>query len=313
MPFRGKRRRFGSRYPRRFSRFGRRKSVKKRLVGTAGRAAARRRTPNMMCKDIGTIYPSCMVLRCRQSGLFSLGDASLNLTNAADAATGKYYFVTIPIQPTTTNGLTSSLTAITNSGTALNLQAYGLARLFNTAGATGVYQRACVLKCKVTAKLHLTMAQFATIGTRVPGGRWTHFLHTRDGDGEALTAPSTQALADRDWAQPDVRRRIKDTMLGTAYLNSTSVGINFNTLPPQRVVWRHTVWPHKELDMSFESYVSTESSFCVPGTVATNRSVLELGGYGNSCNGYSQPEASGSVYLDVEWTLLLKDPFASVI
>lgn len=276
---------------------------KKPVSRTAGRAAVQRSAPAALCRDLGSIYPSCLVLRCKQRGIFEAA-----VLDGTAVASDKYYWRSFPIFPSTANGTTALMTAFAG-GTAINLMPYGLSRIFGTSGTNGVYQRCCVLKARMFVRFTLRV-DVAGVTLDPLGGNWLHFQHTRDGDGEALAAPTTQALADRAFAQPDVRTRQKSLNEGIA---AYTAGTTHRTPRALIVSQRRVMWPHKELDQSFDNYVGQEVSFGDQGTRPSNFCVLELAGFGNSVNGSVTVENQGTLEMFVEYTLLLKDPYASIV
>lgn len=290
-------------------------NLKKRVVRTSARAAANPRAPNSMCRDIGTVYPSCMVLKCRQSFYGSLGNTTGVLPDGTSAV-DKYYsanFRCFPSSATVVSGNYGTFGGLAQLTTGSSVVAIppGLARVFNTAGTTGVYQRACVLSARFN--IRCTFQRLATTeGTNV-GGIWTHILHTRDSDGEAAPDMKTQAAADLLYCQPDVRRQLKDTTRNCSYIIGVPDPTSMNTqTASQKLRWKHTMWPHKELDQPFENYVSQDASFAAADGLATNRCSLELRGFGNSTASQWIPENCGVFHCDLVYTLLLKDPFATV-
>lgn len=287
-------------------------NMRKKVVRTAKRSAARPLMPNQMCRDLGNVYPSCLVLKCRQSWFGSMGDTAGALP-AGTAANDKYYSCNFRCFPSNAagagGGTFSALSLLVTYGSSLTAIPPGLARVFNTAGATGVYQRCCVLSCKYVIKCALTRTINAENG--LPCGRWMHLLHTRDSDGESAPDLKSQATADTTWCQPDVRRKFKDGTASQVYVVGAAAGSMNTRYPAHRFTWRHTLWPHKELDQPFENYISQDASFAVADNVPTNRASLELRGFGTGGN-FFLPESVGVMNVELVYTLLLKDPFATV-
>lgn len=308
------RRRYGSR------KYGYKKrrsppNLKKRVVRTSARAAANPRAPNAMCRDIGTVYPSCMVLKCRQSFYGSLGNTGGVLSDGT-TATDKYYsanFRCFPSSATVVSdnyGTFGGLAQLVQGSSVVAIPP-GLARVFNTAGTTGVYQRACVLSARFHFRCTLQRVR-ANQELGNPGGRWMHMLHTRDSDGETAPDIKTQAAADLLYCQPDVRRQIKDTTRNLTYVVGAAAGSMNTQTASHKLRWKHSLWPHKELDQPFENYVSQDGSFAVADGKPTNRCSLELRGFGNANGGTWDPENNGTFHCDLVYTLLLKDPFSTV-
>jgi hypothetical protein len=289
-------------------------NLKKRVVRTSARAAANPRAPNSMCRDIGTVYPSCMVLKCRQSFFGSLGNTGGILSDGT-VAQDKYYtanFRCFPSSATVASGNAGTFGTLAQlvQGSSVVAIPPGLARVFNTAGTQGVYQRACVL----SARFHLrcTLQRIVSGEANNTGARWIHILHTRDADGETAPDIKTQAAADLLYCQPDVRRQVKDTTRNLSYVVGAAAGSMNTQTTSQRLNWRQTMWPHKELDQPFENYVAQDASFAVADGLPTNRVNLELRGYGNANGGQWMVENQGCFHCDLVYTLLLKDPFATV-
>lgn len=288
-------------------------NMRKKVVRTAKRSAARSLMPNQMCRDLGNVYPSCLVLKCRQSFFGSIGDTAGLISNGT-TATDKYYsanFRCFPSSATVVSGNYGTFGGLAQlvAGSSVVAIPPGLARVFNTSGATGVYQRACVLSGKFIIRLNLQRILNSELACF--GGRWIHLLHTRDSDAETAPDLKTQATADTTYCQPDVRRKLKDTTRNLAYVSGA--GESMNTVSAsQKFTWRHTLWPHKELDQPFENYISQDASFAVADNVPTNRCSLELRGFGNSNSGANIVENTGLMHVDLVYTLLLKDPFSTV-
>lgn len=307
-------------------RYGRRKygykkrryppNLKKRVVRTSGRAAANPRAPNSMCRDIGNVYPSCMVLKCRQSFFGSLGNTGGTLPDGTTAS-DKYYsanFRCFPSSATVVSdnyGTFGGLAQLVQGSSVVAIPV-GLARVFNTSGATGVYQRACVLSARFNIRCTLQGLRSNSEAVNY-GARWIHILHTRDSDGETAPDMKTQAAADGLYCQPDVRRQVKDSTRNCTYLVGAAAGSMNTQTASQKLHWRHTLWPHKELDQPFENYVAQDASFAASDNKPTNRCSLELRGFGNANAGQWYPENMGVFHCDLVYTLLLKDPFASVV
>lgn len=186
----------------------------------------------------------------------------------------------------------------------------GLARVFNTSGATGVYQRCCVLSGKFVIRMKFQRLSNAELINM--GANWMHLLHTRDADAEQAPDLKTQAIADTTYCQPDVRRKLRDTTRNLTYVVGAAAGSMNTQTAAQKVTWRHTLWPHKELDQPFQNYVSQDASFAVADNIPTNRASLELRGFGSSNSGYNMPETYGLMDVDLVYTLLLKDPFSTI-
>lgn len=289
-------------------------NLKKRVVRTAGRAAARPNMPNQMCRDLGNVYPSCMVLKCRQSFFGSLGNTGGVIPDGTTAS-DKYYsanFRCFPSSNTVVSGTGGTFITLAQlvQGSLITAIPPGLARVFNTSGATGVYQRACVLSARFN--IRCTLQRRGVTEAENTGGRWIHILHTRDSDGETAPDMKTQALADGLYCQPDVRRQVKDSTRNVTWLAGAAAGSLNSQTASQKVHWRHTLWPHKELDQPFENYVAQDASFAASDGLPTNRASLELRGFGNANAGQWYPEDMGVFHCDLVYTLLLKDPYATI-
>lgn len=306
------RRRYGKKYGYKKRRYP--PNLKKRVVRTSARAAANPRAPNAMCRDIGTMYPSCMVLKCRQSFFGSLGDNVGTIANGTTAA-DKYYSANFRCFPSNntfasgTGGTFSQLTQLTQGSTITAIPP-GLARVFNASGAAGVYQRACVLSARF--RFRMTLMRVASGEGVNPGGRWTHILHTRDADAEIAPDMKTQSAADGLYCQPDVRRQLKDTTRNLTYMVGGAAGSMNTQTASQKVRWNLALWPHKEADQPFETYIAQDGSFAVYDNIPANRASIELRGFGNAVSGNWYPENIGVFHCDLVYTLLLKDPYATV-
>lgn len=290
-------------------------NIKKRVVRMGAKAAANPRAPNSMCRDIGNVYPSCMVLKCRQSFFGSLGNTG-GLLSDGTTATDKYYsanFRCFPSSATVVSGNYGTFGGLAQlvQGSSVVAIPPGLARVFNTSGATGVYQRACVLSARFNFRCTLQrIVGNSEVGNI--GARWMHILHTRDADAEVAPDIKTQSAADGLWCQPDVRRQMHDSTRNLTYVVGAAAGSMNTQTTTQKLRWRHTLWPHKELDQPFENYVSQDGSFAVSDNFPTNRASIELRGFGNANGGQWYAENQGVFHCDLVYTLLLKDPYSTV-
>lgn len=304
-------------------RFGRRKSsnVKKRVVGMAGRAAARRFRGTPMCKDLGALTPKCLATKVRQHATLPAGGTlGSALAMAVGGITTDRYYNNIlwcyPYQPFVNYSTVAGYSACSGS-------AIGWAKLIGTTGATALFKRCCVLNVNMVLTLSFSTEIAENDGksspqsiTNQPTTLGYHYFHPRSNDESALPNPTSTALNDQTFCQPDVLKKVAGRDMsqvlvyqGDAAATTTS---RCNIYPGSRVVWRKTVWPHKVLDIPFSQYVGDENSFGTSSALPTNYACVDVAGFFSSLNGAMSPPENARIECYLTWTLLLKEPWSNV-
>lgn len=246
---------------RKFSGRGRykRSNYKKKLVGGAARAARSSYTNTPMCRDLGSIWPSCLITKLRFRAIVPLDyrTATVSMTeNANDSTSYSAFFTFWPNYGTggTPNpcgplvavpyGATSSTAAPSATGfTAATAEAMGIDKLLSegkSGSATGPYSRCCVLSAKfkhtVTAAHASITVGDAKVPFTCPG---EHYLHPMCSKDQIITAITSQATSDGFWNQPDVRRKYSTGRAHGYALNNSGGAETVAVAPPAAsVVWR---------------------------------------------------------------------------
>lgn len=318
-----KRRKFGYR-----GKFKRR-NYKKRLVGGAARAARSSYTNTPMCRDLGSIWPSCLITKIRFHAVVP-ADYRTQLTDGGMTSTtgeGTSYSAFINMWPNYSATPTGVLKPATYGGTAsteYKLASYtgwsvdttdsmGVDKLLaegKSGSATGPYSRMCVLAANyryTLSFLHKQSQAATTPLSFVPPSE--HFLHPMCSKDQIITPITTQSHADSFWNQPDVQRRYKAGSVGVA-LGTTSGATQTHTIPGVSVQWRGKIWPHKLLDKTFTDYVSDDSSFGTYVAYPTNFVGHQLGGLlmnNGQASASFVPPGIGVLHINIVFTCLFKD------
>jgi len=316
-----KRRKFGYR-----SKFKRRGNYKKRLVGGAARAARSSYTNTPMCRDLGSIWPSCLITKIRFHAVVPLDFRTQSSSLTSTANEGRSYSAFVNMWPNYSATPTGVLKPATYGGTAsteYKLGSYtgwsvdttdsmGVDKLLaegKSGSATGPYSRMCVLAAnyRYTAVAHHLQSQTLALPySFMPASQ--HMLHAMCSKDQIITAITTQSSADSFWNQPDVKRQFKSSSRGVA-IGTTAGATQTHTLPGCTVQWKGKIWPHKLLDKTFTDYVSDDSSFGTYVAYPTNFVGHQLGGFfpymGDSTN-WAPPNV-GSLHINLVFTCLFKD------
>jgi len=317
-----KRRKFGYR-----SKFKRRGNYKKRLVGGAARAARSSYTNTPMCRDLGSIWPSCLITKLRFHAVvpadFRTQDIEGGLTATGSAGTSYSSFINMwpnysatPTGPltqasyggtNTTEYKLASYTAWTN----VTAQAMGIDKLLaegKSGDATGPYSRCCVLSVQYRYTLSFfhkrVEAGTTPVAVVTPS---QHILHPMCNKDQIITAVTNQSHMDAMWNQPDVQRRYRQHPVGVQ-LGTTSGATQTYGIPGVSVQWKGKVWPHKLLDKTFTDYVSEDSSFGTYVAAPTNFVGHQLGGFFSNfdTSKYLSPNV-GHLHINMVFTCLFKD------
>lgn len=243
-------------------------------IRAAARAATSAYTNTPMCKDLGKLWPECMVLKLP----FHATHQAVNINATATiAAAGAYHwsYQYYPITGNANNGLFGGTgcpgapaTFLDGSGSGFTVPtrgAQGVARLLSAAGGAGVYQNMCVLRAKGRATLCLQGATGANLAAvdQVGVAPGVHFMHHVNNTDAFYTVPTNAASADDFWNQPDVRRKYTTGDAGGANSTAPNLAGTTSWIPSklQKVSWPIDVMPHKLLRMGFSEYVSDARSF----------------------------------------------------
>lgn len=320
-------RRFGRRrfsrkagYGRRRSKYGRRRmSVKRRIVGASARAAKSTYTGTPMCRDLGTLWPSCMITKLRYHAMMQPfnGSATLGLQSGVR---GYYYNNVLNMYPTPgavtnaatfANGATSNWVDASAAGTSVlsTTGAAGIARLLGSPGAssTTMYQRCCVLSARVVLTIELQPNQISTTNGIFGTGKSYHFLHPLSLTDSTYAAPSSPAATDSFWNQPDVRKKLAGPVTGINMANSSTSNTAYGVAKPGTLVrWKHVIWPHKVYDMPFEEYVGDNGSFGTNASYPTRMGALQFGGFCPSNTNIDGCQI-GLIHTEIIFTCLFKD------
>lgn len=278
---------------------------------SARAGAVTRQVKQSMCKNLGTAFPGCLVTKFRMHGLYAL-QGSPSLTDGTAIATDKYYSRPLTIHPWQLAPSFANIVGLSSNAAVPP----GFNRLWGDSG-TGMYELGCVIKCSLIMKYHLHYERISNAPLQLPvGAPWVHFHHLRANGQDALPAPTTQALADTAYCQPDVRRKVIGT---TNNLEAVSNGNQAaNTTPSvshfptkQQFRWKRIIFPHVVVDQPFNQFVGTAGNFAVKDALPTSYALLDVAGFGNSANGATAVENRGLVELDAVFTVVLKDPYSN--
>jgi hypothetical protein len=239
------------------------------------------------------------------------------------------YYASSSIGPLS-NSTFGTIATFGYAGTAANgltpqaSSAVGVARLFGAATgaavANTVYQRMAVLSCAMKCRTDLwtcstsasptataLAAQIAMLPTQ-------HYFHPMGYKDAPYTAPSTCALNDSFFAQPDVSRKVAGRVSSSFAGSSGTPATTYAGMAPAcSVRWSRNLYPHKLLNMGFDEYVSADSSFGTTAALPSNFTGVQLAGFSPAMavsSGTSTIVGSmgyGTHTLDLVFTVLLKD------
>lgn len=301
------------------------------MIPVSAAGALKRKTTNALCKDLGVLTPNCMVIKVRQSGLCSGNNPSAvgaltTGTAPGGSAADRAYNIFLRLFPFGgASGLLANVTDHSGAGTAWTekaANAVGASRLVGTVGSTALYKVYTTLRVQGYITLEFSHSNGTVISdaadiAHVPTRAGVHFYHVRDVGETAPTVPTSQALCDISFAQPDYRRKLT-TGLPTgdmAYrttIPDEKASFGYVQVPSTTVKWKVDHWIHKILDMSYPSYVSDGNSFAALNAAPTNYAILDLMGYFNSFYGVRQPPTVCYMRYNLVWSVLLKDPLPNI-
>lgn len=317
-----KRRKFGYR-----TKFKRRGNYKKRLIGGAARAARSSYTNTPMCRDLGMIWPSCLITKLRQVAYlpadFRSGVQGL-ITSTTDEGSSYSSFITYwpadvgaaigPFRACPYSGSTAATAYADKQGfTALAAtDALGIDKLLVAAGSSPAapYSRCCVLSAKysITFSFFHGTSQTTYIPMPImPPSR--HMLHPMCNKDVVITPVTTNATADAMWNQPDVSRRYLAAATGHAISGSSGTTATDTAIGGRSVRWKGTIWPHKLLDKTFTDYVADDNSFGTSAALPANYVGHQFGGFFSNLgetDNYFAPDR-GVMLVNVVYTCLFKD------
>lgn len=302
----------------------RRSNYKRRLVGGAVRAARTNYTGVGMCRDLGTIWPNCLIVKLRSHWRVGVMPNGPAMTDATDQ--GYWYdggwacypaFGTTcgPLVQTTYSGIAMGGSATVTGFTPVSAQALGIDKLLAEAKASpsAPYSRCCVLSVAVK-QTHSYNHTFGSIAAAtqsrpiVPDSE--HVLHMMNNQDVPINSPTTQANMDSAWNQPDVKRKKLLSKAMTVSLNTDTPVNNMVVLPTVNHVWKYKVWPHKLLDKTFTDYVSEDTSFGTDTAFPSRLCGVQYVGFfpknGVDSNNYLPP-TRGVVTVNAIWTCLFKN------
>lgn len=308
------RRRFSSR-----RRFG---SVKKRIVGTAARAAKRTFKGTPMCKDLGTLVPKCCVVKLRYhfSG-YPKTDDSATLTNGTSNSYEKYYaapgIFLYPYRPHAAYDAGSDAKGLTVAATA----AVGWTKMIGSTGAASMFGRCCVLSVdyvvtlRFSSNIQVSDGKETTYTTQSKSTAGYHYLRLRDQSESVSASPTTVTLNDSMFCQPEMRKQVKGGLYSQLvfYNGDEAAGgtHGHETWPGSTVIWRGKAWPHKIMDVPFSQYVGDDSSFGTSAAYPTNYGILDLAGWFPSPGGANIAPTIGKLEAYYVYTCLFKEPWTN--
>lgn len=317
---------------RKFSGRGRykRSNYKKRLVGGAARAARSSYTNTPMCRDLGSIWPSCLITKLRFHAVVPADYRTGSSAMTGTANQGTSYSSFFNFWPNYSTGGTPNpagpLVAATYGGTAATAcptvtgftpptaEAMGVDKLLaegKVGSVTGPYSRCCVLaanyKYTITAYHALSQGSLVPMPITLPSQQFLHPMCSKD---QIITVPTTQSTADSMWNQPDVQRKyVTRSTQGVMAVQNAGTTLVMPNLPATTCIWRGKIWPHKLLDKTFTDYVSDDSSFGTYNSMPTNFVGHQLAGFfsanGDTTNYVSPDDAV--LHINVVFTCLFKD------
>jgi len=315
--------------PRRYSSYGRRggyksyprppyrkkprmASIKKKVVGTAIRAATNRYTTPQMCKDLGTLWPGCITVKLKQHFNQPLNTSAGSIVPSANY---QAYIDVYPYQPFVNFG--STVTGYTS----VIHQPAGINRLINTSGTanTGIYTRMCCLRCDFDYMLDI---HGYTVGPPMSNGsapyqtlpQSTHYVRQFDNSTALGTKATTQAILDVVCEQGS-GVQYREMAVGPSMLNATATVGNTTVVAgcnkSQR--WKYSVFPHKLLDLPFDQYVANETSFGSATALPSDYAKVEIGGFVNNTINNGTANLLQFMRGTATWTVLFKDVNAAIV
>jgi len=287
------------------SRYSKRRKVgpRSKIVKGAARGAARSYTGTEMCKDLGAFIPNCMVIKLRQHFVTGANNGATAFGTGGIATDRHGRFILNLIVTQSCLGNTTPDTGYS----ANNVLPVGLARLVGASGSTSMYTSCCVLRVQGSLKFSFTNPVAAVL-TAPPYVAGQFLYRARDTSEGALTSPQSQAAADIQAVQPNTRCLDIARIQGTQLLTSGAI-----PTPTISIVQRIDHWIHNLTDQSFASYVSDPGSFAATAAAPSNYANVDCAWFFNSQNGTYAPPGQGVVVGSLVFTLLCKDPLATLL
>lgn len=280
-----------------------------------------------MCRDLGSIWPSCLITKIRFHALVPADYRTQDLHGLMTGTSGSGFsyssfvnfwpnYATTPTGPltvqtfggaATTEYKLASYTAWSN----VTAQGMGVDKLLaegKSGSATGPYSRMCVLSANYRYTLSFMHKRHDTATSPVafvPPSQ--HCLHPMCNKDQIITAVTNQSTMDAMWNQPDVQRRYRGAAQGVQ-IGTTSGATQTFSIPGATLQWKGKVWPHKLLDKTFTDYVSDDGSFGTYIAMPTNFVGHQLAGFFPNYdeNNFLPPNA-GMLHLNIVFTCLFKD------
>lgn len=273
------------------------RTYKKRLIGGAARAARSTYTNTPICRDLGMLWPSCLITKLRYHAFlpadFRTGTGAV-ITNTADEGHSYSAFFTFwpadvgigigPLRGCTYGGGTSATAYANKTGfSVLTNDAMGIDKLLAAAGAgaaTGTYSKCCVLSARYQFTISMFHGSSDTDLLPIPMAPPSmHMLHPMCNKDPVITPLTTTVSVDSMWNQPDVKRRYVAKATGSVQGNSGGSATVISNIPGHVVKWKGTIWPHKLLDKTFTDYVSDDNSFGTSAAMPANYAGLQFAGF----------------------------------
>lgn len=283
-------------------------SYKKKLIGGAARAARSTYTGTALCKDLGPLFPSCLITKLRFSAIVGAHADTSTPTTGCDLAVGTVgnyysnlfnlwpdYDSTTPIGPLTGGayGGAAAVSAWAQTSakgfSPVSTECLGMSRLFGVAGggAASVYQRMCVLSVKYEFTYRLWQAYSTpdasndSVVAEVASGPSIHHFHPVSYKDSTITAATSMANSMSASNQPDVKTKLVGKQYGCMSTNhlAADVGRAAVRLDGHTCRWKGVAWPHKMLEIPFTEYVSNESAYGNATTLPQMKCGIQMTGF----------------------------------
>jgi hypothetical protein len=284
-----------------------------------------------MCKDLGALWPGCVVVKLKSSSMINCdtqGGAAAYAPTASNVYQGAIRCYPYGALAQIGNGFLDVVGMANDSPANLlgdTVLPVGWAKMISSAGGSGLYLRCCVLRMQYRVKLHHVVVLTGQAVAAGPSPCTGVFAYTRPYDNTEtyLTPPSTLSIMTSNLCQPNVRRRYasgtQTQMAGNSAGTAPTWGAGAIARYPV-VKFSGSVWPHRTLDMSWATYVSSDSSFSTSANVPTDVTYLEIASHIHKASQAANASTAGMglvayhwMEVDLVWTLLFKDPVANAM
>lgn len=282
----------------------------------AASSAAKSSSAVRMCKDLGALWPGCVVTKMKIACMQNMN------TNAAGTITyannDQYTLMGSIFQPFTKFGHNNvaQLGADFDSGSGGTSIAANLPVGF--AKMAALYLRYCVLRLQYRVKLHFIPApqtpQAYNTTTCIRA-----YTRPFDSTESQLQAPATEANMDQNLCQPNVKQRFPR--------NTGKIGsaVSLGTYPTPADAYptcmiKGSLWPHRTLDEAWSTYISSDLNFgttAAGGALPSDYSMLEIA-WRNHLPELHTAANDGMQNIFIVWaetqlvfTVLFKDPIAN--